>query len=1088
MESKFPSPSKLLNKNYDNDNISKINNNTRNNSSKMILFKSNKTNNTNNTYNSNTVDSNTFNLNTNQMPNDNVEDTVEIDNDNKENRIGNSKNTYNTGPQQFVKKETVKTIVSGINIKKNKKINAFRRINTLNSGNIKSNNKLDYVQHYLQNKVDKTNLEEMDIYSDRINPNNNMKYNLRTNKEINPFKIDIASSNANVNVNNNINNNGSLKDKSSKIIKLRQMNNNWSTNKTLKYDGNNNNNKNNSGSNHSNNMHITKTTNNSINNTQSLNSNKLLNKNNPDYFSKSINLFPSYYNNLSSQEKELLDIKPYFNRRYVSKKQNKNSLLAKFRKEINKTIDEISKCQIADKQERIKEQKLKILEKFSKFKESSLNKRSSLVSIISSENAGKSNASIRDCRYPKNGLSNKKAENKSSNSIEVSNASNQNSLNASQISHVSNESGRIILKELDLENNKYRNKSEIKASSSALIFNSNNYNDSSTIRRESNVFKKINNNNIYITAGSSNNMKESINVFRNSHITHKSNITNKTSNTDLSNTNKHNSRINSRKNTIMKSINQVDLEYSKKHNSFIMNNLKNNYDDNNENTRSNNLIHNILNNNNNSSNNSLLNPLNQSGSNLDIKSFPSFNSNKNKSSNKKSSLGTTQIKSNSLPIIQHLSSKLEARKKEKQESIQHLVNKDISEILELSSNNFSFESSPLKKQISSNYNNKTKLKKSKYYRIRTYMTKKADNFYSRKGAMNPEFQEVYSFIEFQSNTIIDELIVLQDNIQTFKLLLNKNPQYMMIFKTQDLQYKLQYNIIFEEFISMLLVISDLIMKDFKNYVEQFLHVQKISKDRLEVKEITEENECFLYNINLFKDVSSYFKGCCQGYTVLVKHVSDMILKPKTFSLLKQFLERSRLNISQLIFRMQSFINEYNNDLVDLNKFKLMKLKGELEMEIIDADHNDKERITELYKKVDTQLKVYRQSNMDLVDKIKTQFDVKRNIGYERNKNLSLLLKQIDTDDKSGVNKIISDSLKKNDYVRVENNEYNLFNNKNARSNSVDVYGINANEKGILQSREMNRILRYTPIEFRNKIISHVIIERYRDKNNEGDFD
>lgn len=126
--------------------------------------------------------------------------------------------------------------------------------------------------------------------------------------------------------------------------------------------------------------------------------------------------------------------------------------------------------------------------------------------------------------------------------------------------------------------------------------------------------------------------------------------------------------------------------------------------------------------------------------------------------------------------------------------------------------------------------------------------------------------------------------------------------------------------------------------DFTQYLEKFASIQPPNKERLNKSEVKDEEANFFYNIKLFSDITVYLKGCFEVYLILIKQLDDMLLPYKTFLKLLQFLARSRLGVSNLIFTAknafknycsdQSSVNKYISVILDINKREETELEGE----------------------------------------------------------------------------------------------------------------------------------------------------------------
>ena len=168
-------------------------------------------------------------------------------------------------------------------------------------------------------------------------------------------------------------------------------------------------------------------------------------------------------------------------------------------------------------------------------------------------------------------------------------------------------------------------------------------------------------------------------------------------------------------------------------------------------------------------------------------------------------------------------------------------------------------------------------------------------------------------LEFQSKYLIDETNVLLENIQHFKSNFLNNSTILYIFDSINVDYKEKINVTLEETCGLLLQLSKLLLMDFAEYLERFVSIQLPTADKLKKQEVKDETNTFKANCQIFAEVSLYFKGCFEVYNLLIKQIDDLILPRSTFLKVSQFLARSRLNVSTLVFSAKGITDNYRKD-------------------------------------------------------------------------------------------------------------------------------------------------------------------------------
>lgn len=277
-----------------------------------------------------------------------------------------------------------------------------------------------------------------------------------------------------------------------------------------------------------------------------------------------------------------------------------------------------------------------------------------------------------------------------------------------------------------------------------------------------------------------------------------------------------------------------------------------------------------------------------------------------------------------------------------------------------------------------NISKKLKIKNN-MFRVKEFKVKYIDNWHLKHGF--PELKlipNVASNMEFQSSLISDELNVLLENIQHFKMTFLHNKELFDIFQSLENKKQININKILEESCGLMMEISNDILLDFAQYLEKFASIQPPRPEKLKIKAVKNEEQTFISNVNLFTEISSFLKGSFEVYSLLIKQVEDMKLPVNQFMKVVQFLARCRLNVSNLIYTTKNYQNNYQNDIKLFSKYQENKVSEE---------KNDKSY--HITSKVN--LKSHIIKNLDLIEKIKQQFDFKANEVTSRIRRLNNVL-------------------------------------------------------------------------------------------------
>jgi hypothetical protein len=252
-----------------------------------------------------------------------------------------------------------------------------------------------------------------------------------------------------------------------------------------------------------------------------------------------------------------------------------------------------------------------------------------------------------------------------------------------------------------------------------------------------------------------------------------------------------------------------------------------------------------------------------------------------------------------------------------------------------------------------------------------------DNWFSKNGF---PLQKLDNFtvnsLDFQSKFISDEIKVLMENMQRYKMIYLNDKKIFTIFKNLHKSYQIRFNKIIEDTCGLLMEISNDILIDFSRYLERFVSIHPPKPANFKSKIVINEEAAFISNVQVFNEVSMFFKACFEVYEILTKQVEDMVLPYQSFMRVHQFLARCRLNISNLTFSSKNFYKNFFHDQNLLDKFNYQIEKIDEESEDKESRRNDK---------------IIRKDKSDLGEKLKRQYAFKVNEENDRIRRLNAVL-------------------------------------------------------------------------------------------------
>jgi len=372
-------------------------------------------------------------------------------------------------------------------------------------------------------------------------------------------------------------------------------------------------------------------------------------------------------------------------------------------------------------------------------------------------------------------------------------------------------------------------------------------------------------------------------------------------------------------------------------------------------------------------------------------------------------------------------------------------------------NKFNFENTLSSISVSKNISNeKINYLNKFYYRIRTYQPHINLNWKEKlnlKGFKNNNLynNKLYESIEYQYKIINDNINLLFDNINYYKLKIIPHLNYINMFKSLSKKNQINYNKSLEECIGIFYLIPQLLLLEFYKFIEKFNNIHLPNKNKFKEKFIFNELECLFYNNKLLKETSDFFRSCFEVYSTLIKNVDKMELSLKNFCNLITLLEKGRFNISNIITISENGIERYENDLKVIKKvFK----KDKDYFNIITKINND--------------------SNNDIQsesfsDKLNNQFLFKKNKEKQRIFRIKNALKNKYDDDDNELN---INNIKK----------VNFTNNNKNNENKNDIENNKYKFKSILNNKLITNLMKYCKKDVKEDIENRRIYNEMEENN------
>ena len=171
-----------------------------------------------------------------------------------------------------------------------------------------------------------------------------------------------------------------------------------------------------------------------------------------------------------------------------------------------------------------------------------------------------------------------------------------------------------------------------------------------------------------------------------------------------------------------------------------------------------------------------------------------------------------------------------------------------------------------------------------------------------------------SDLDFQYNTIRDEINLISDGIHYFKISLFGKQDLLNAFNNKDLYSQANINKTLEETCALLSMIPKIILKEYYMYCDKFISLPEPKREFFFNKVINNEMECFNENIIILYKVANFIKASFEVYVQLVNQVDEEMIIPKNeFEILKAIFEKCRYYVGNLTNFANNMLKDYNFD-------------------------------------------------------------------------------------------------------------------------------------------------------------------------------
>ena len=341
-------------------------------------------------------------------------------------------------------------------------------------------------------------------------------------------------------------------------------------------------------------------------------------------------------------------------------------------------------------------------------------------------------------------------------------------------------------------------------------------------------------------------------------------------------------------------------------------------------------------------------------------------------------------------------------------------------------------------------------------------------------------------VKFQSGLIKDELCLLLDDIQYFRITLSSKNDLFSSFKNMTIQKQVQTNKLLEESCALLHYIPKIILKEYYFSTDKFISIEDPSREMFAKKVVYNESETFQDNLKYIYKISNYIKCCGEVYFQLIIQVEgEMAISSQNFIILHKILKRVRFLIINLTNICKNILINYCFDkYVIINKFKKVIKQNKAYIKRIMTETQEPKVIQKKFKiKKKPRIKI---TSNDISKKGKRrETDINKYIP-EQEKNLE---EYKNKEKMKNITKTFGD--KKNVLLdkmsRISKAlELNIYNKEEIKKERVLEKNENIKPMACINSRLMAKMLHYIDKDVREKIISLRTCERHLNYKNDDD--
>lgn len=174
---------------------------------------------------------------------------------------------------------------------------------------------------------------------------------------------------------------------------------------------------------------------------------------------------------------------------------------------------------------------------------------------------------------------------------------------------------------------------------------------------------------------------------------------------------------------------------------------------------------------------------------------------------------------------------------------------------------------------------------------------------------------------YQTKSINDEITILIDNFYILKKNFMGDARLIPILEKIPKSYLIKLNMVLEELVVLIFETIKLLLGDYFDEIDRYVNTFPPDIEMFSKRRVTNEINEFKFNIRFLNKVFFFLKGSLEVFDYIMKKHDSFLLSENVFTKVIHFLDRARLNISNLFYSLYNYYKNFVSDSNLVDKYK-----------------------------------------------------------------------------------------------------------------------------------------------------------------------